>query len=85
MLFLYKINQECLDAFRLRERHGGFPFTSGLAQVQGKNDSQQVTKAHSDSPQVQKKALAIPLSRYIFTLDLSKVLTIIHKKAPKVF
>ena len=46
------INKECLDAFRLRRRHGLFPFTSGLPRVKGKNNSQRVTKAHLDSPRV---------------------------------
>ena len=31
---------DCLDAFRLRRRHGLFPFTSGLPRVKGKNNSQ---------------------------------------------
>ena len=46
------VNVECLDAFRLRRRHGFFPFTSGLPRVKGKNNSQRVTKAHLDSPRV---------------------------------
>ena len=44
--------KECLNAFRLRGRHGLFPFTSGLPRVKGKNNSQRVTKAHLDSPRV---------------------------------
>jgi hypothetical protein len=45
-------NEDCLDAFRLRRRHGLFSFTSGLPRVKGKNNSQRVTKAHLDSPRV---------------------------------
>ena len=44
--------EHCLDAFRLRQRHGLFPFTSGLPRVKWKNNSQWVTKVHFDSPQV---------------------------------
>ena len=43
---------QCLDAYRLRRRHGLFSFTSGLPGVKGKNNSQRVTKAHLDSPRV---------------------------------
>ena len=36
----------CLDAFRLRRRHGLFPFTGGLPQVKGVIIPKRVTKAH---------------------------------------
>ena len=32
--------EKCLDAFRLRRRHGLFSFTTGLPRVKGKNNSQ---------------------------------------------
>ena len=36
----HRTSKDCLDAFRLRQRHGLFPFTSGLPRVKGKNNSQ---------------------------------------------